>query len=77
MNRFLVTGATGFVGRILCQRLLTDGLQVRGTLLSTEPPSSLPEGVEPVVIEPLALNTPWHHALSGINTIIPWPHASM
>lgn len=66
----LITGATGFVGCILCQRLLTDSLQVRGTLLESESPSSLPEGVEPVVIKPLGPDTPWQHALSGIHTII-------
>ncbi len=69
-QRILVTGATGFVGRILCQRLLTDSLQVRGTLLESESPSSLPEGVEPVVIDPIGSGTTWCHALSDINTII-------
>lgn len=29
----LVTGASDFVGHYLCERLLDNGLQVRGTLL--------------------------------------------
>lgn len=70
MNRILVTGATGFVGHFLCDRLLTDGLLVRGTVLTSENPSFLVSGVEPVTVEPLGADTPWSHALSGVVTII-------
>lgn len=70
MEQILVTGATGFVGRFLCTRLLTEGCHVRGTLLASESPLSLVAGVEPVVIEPIGPDTPWDHALSGIDTII-------
>ena len=66
----LVTGASGFVGSILCRRLLAEGLHVRGTLLESESPLSLPDGVDPVIIEPLGPDTTWQHALSGIHTII-------
>ncbi len=66
----LVTGATGFVGRYLCRRLLSEGWAVRGTLLASESPSSLTAGVEPVTVEPLSAATPWDHALGGIDTII-------
>jgi nucleoside-diphosphate-sugar epimerase len=70
MNRFLVTGATGFVGHFLCARLLAENFSVRGTLLESESPLSLVGGVEPVAVEPLGPDTPWHHALSDIDTII-------
>jgi nucleoside-diphosphate-sugar epimerase len=66
----LVTGATGFVGRVICARLHTEGMNVRGTLLSSETPSALVSGVEPVVIEPLGPATRWETALSGIDTVI-------
>lgn len=66
----LVTGATGFVGHFLCVRLLVEGFSVRGTLLSSEPLSSLVKGVEPVVVEPLGAETGWRHALEGVDTII-------
>uniref|UniRef100_UPI000A0490C7 UDP-glucose 4-epimerase family protein n=1 Tax=Geobacter pickeringii TaxID=345632 RepID=UPI000A0490C7 len=65
-----VTGASGFVGRFLCSRLLSAGFSVRGTLLSSETPASLVSGVEPMVIQPLGPDTPWQHALTGIDTII-------
>lgn len=70
MKKILVTGASGFVGRFLCLRLLSQGLGVRGTLLEFESPTVLIAGVDPVVIEPLGPDTPWHHALSDIDTII-------
>ena len=70
MKKILVTGASGFVGKFLCDRLLSQGLSVRGTLLEFESPTVLIAGVDPVVIEPLGPDTPWHHALSDIDTII-------
>lgn len=66
----LVTGATGFVGRHLCNRLLAVGGIVRGTLLPSENATSLVLGVEPVVVEPLGPDTAWRHALVGIETVI-------
>lgn len=69
-STILVTGATGFVGRFLCYRLLAQGLRVRGTLLTSENPSSLVNGVEPVRVEPLGADTPWCDALTGVNTVI-------
>ena len=70
IKQVLVTGATGFVGRFLCSRLLSEGLTVRGTILASESPSSLVPGVDPVTIEPLGPNTPWSHAVAGIDTVI-------
>jgi nucleoside-diphosphate-sugar epimerase len=66
----LVTGATGFVGNFLCDRLLSERFSVRGTLLESETPMSLVVGVEPVKVEPLGINTTWSHALAGVDTII-------
>ena len=66
----LVTGATGFVGHFLCERLLEQGFNVRGTLLSDESPLSLVAGVEPTIVKPLAADTPWCQALTGVDTII-------
>jgi nucleoside-diphosphate-sugar epimerase len=66
----LVTGASGFVGRTLCAQLVASGCSVRGTILPTERPASLAAGVEPVIVEPLAPDTPWAHALAGVDTVI-------
>lgn len=70
MKQLLVTGATGFVGHFLCDCLLSQGFGVRGTLLKSESTSSLVDGVEPVIVEPLGADTPWSHAFVGVNTIV-------
>ena len=72
MSRILVTGATGFVGHFLCTRLLADNFILRGTLLESESKSSLVDGVNPVRIRPLSVDTIWSHALDGEFT---WPLA--
>jgi len=66
----LITGATGFIGQLLCKQLLADGHTVRGTLLSSESQDALVHGVASTVIEPLGPGTPWQEALSGIDTVI-------
>lgn len=68
--RILVTGATGFVGHVLCQRLLSEGRFVRGTLLANELETVLLERVEPTVIECLGPHTDLDNALADINIVI-------
>lgn len=68
--KVLVTGASGFIGRLLCTRLVSAGWRVRGTLLRGESAASLADGVEPVVVEPLGPATSWEQPLQGIDAII-------
>jgi len=68
--KILVTGASGFIGRLLCTRLVSAGWRVRGTLLEGESAASLAEGVEPVVVEPLGPTTSWEQPLQGIEMVI-------
>ena len=61
----LVTGATGFIGRLLTRALLAEGYPVR--CLVRKSSSVLPDGVETVVgdmLEPASLTT----ALEGVDT---------
>jgi uncharacterized protein YbjT (DUF2867 family) len=63
--KILVTGATGFIGRRLTQRLLVNGFSVRCMVRRTA--SGIPEGVEVVqgdLLEPLTLG----QALAGVDT---------
>lgn len=69
-QRILVAGATGFVGRFLCERLLAQGYMVRGTLLPVEKPEALFGAVEPIVVQPLSSDTDWHNALEDVKTVI-------
>lgn len=69
-QHLLVTGANGFVGRVLTQRLLDAGYTVRGTLLPGESPDSLISGVIPTVVAPLGPDTVWKHALEGVDAVI-------
>jgi nucleoside-diphosphate-sugar epimerase len=66
----LVTGATGFVGRPLCEKLLTTFGLVRGAVWIAEPATDLSAGVQPSPIEAIGPNTYWSEALSGIDTVV-------
>lgn len=66
----LVTGATGFVGRFLCAKLLSLGFNVTGTRLAAESPQLMVEGVLPVEVGLLGEATRYDHALNEIGTVI-------
>lgn len=66
----LITGANGFVGRALCQRMLAEGWLARGTVRSVEQAASLPAGAEAVMIRSIGPATDWTAALAGIDTIV-------
>ncbi|MGD9685434.1 MAG: UDP-glucose 4-epimerase family protein [Desulfobacter sp.] len=68
--KFLITGASGFVGKTLTKHLLDGGHTVRGTLLPGESASNLTCGVASTVVGPLGQSTCWLHALSDIDTVI-------
>lgn len=70
MNNVLITGATGFVGRTLCARLLRDCRSLRGTILSSESPTNLIHGIEPAEIETIGPETSWTRVLDGVDTVI-------
>jgi nucleoside-diphosphate-sugar epimerase len=64
----LVTGATGFVGRVLVERLLADGGAVRAAV--RRPAQGLPREVSQVVIGDIGPETDWMHAVGGIDAIV-------
>lgn len=68
-KRVLVTGATGFVGRALCPRLLAEGWQVRAALRE-EGSARLCAGVEAAFIESIGPQTSWDAALKGVDTVV-------
>jgi nucleoside-diphosphate-sugar epimerase len=68
VRRILVTGATGFVGRILCEALTRQGFLVRAALHLDQ---SLPASVtESVVIGDIVESTDWTEALNGVDSVV-------
>jgi nucleoside-diphosphate-sugar epimerase len=65
--KILVTGASGFVGRAVCRRLLAEGWDVCGAIRRDVP---LPEGVSPRRVDALGPTTRWDEALDGIQGIV-------
>lgn len=68
-GKVLVTGATGFVGRGLCERLLQDGYAVRGAVRQIPNPKLVPD-VERVVVGSLDQDVDWSSALSGVDFVV-------
>lgn len=68
--RALITGATGFVGRSLCESLLLHDIELRGTVWTAESPTNLLAGVKATPIESIGPDTDWSEALHGIETVI-------
>ena len=64
--RVLVTGATGFVGRALCQDLRRRGWQVSAAIRNQ---ARLPEGCEPRIVGDIGPNTNWTEALEGVDAV--------
>ncbi len=69
-KHILVTGATGFIGRSLCEKLLLSDYSVRGAVRITNAPKNLPAGVQAAPIKSIGHDTDWSAALTGIDTVI-------
>ena len=68
MTRVLVTGATGFVGRVLCEALAGSGHLVRAALRTDR---SVPTSIsEKVIVGDIHGSTDWAEALDGVDAVI-------
>ena len=68
MKRVLVTGASGFVGSILCGLLSESGYLVRAAVRDGAPIP--PEAKEHCVIGNLGSSLPWGRALCGVDMVV-------
>lgn len=68
VQRVLVTGANGFVGRHLCTALVQQGMEVRGLVRARE--RSLPEGVQAVVVPDLTDSASASRAVDGVDAVV-------
>jgi nucleoside-diphosphate-sugar epimerase len=67
-RRVLVTGATGFVGRTLCEELARSGYRVRAALRS---PRAMPACVDDLaVVGEFGAATEWDAALDGVDAVV-------
>lgn len=68
-GRILVTGAKGFVGRAVLERLALEGHTglMGGVRKATD---ALPVGIDPVVADLADGEAPWDSILSGVNVVV-------
>jgi len=66
----LVTGANGFVGRVLCKRMLADGYQVRGAVRGAAQMTAVPSGIEGALVGDISPKTDWSKALIGVDAVV-------
>ncbi len=66
-RNLLITGANGWIGQALCQRLANDGVSFRAAVRSVG--SALP-GRDNVVVGDIHDKTDWRSALTGITTVV-------
>ena len=68
MKRVLVTGATGFVGSVLCETLGEAGYRVRAALRSDRPvPAAI---AEKTIVGDIGGATDWTAALDGVDCVV-------
>jgi nucleoside-diphosphate-sugar epimerase len=67
-GRILVTGATGFLGRAVAERLAAAGRSVRAAV--RRDPGDWPPWVEAVAAGELSAATDWSQALQGIEVVV-------
>jgi nucleoside-diphosphate-sugar epimerase len=63
----LVTGANGFLGKILCAELHRQGHAVLGTVRSSK---ILSDNLEHSIVESIDINTEWSGVLESVNLVI-------
>lgn len=70
MTTILVTGASGFVGRPLCRRLVREGFRTLGVVRRTDAVDRLPPEVEPRFVPDLAAHEDWDALLDGVDHVV-------
>lgn len=69
-QKILITGSSGFVGRSLCKKMMSNGWHVRGAVRFAEQTAKLPTGVEVVQITSISADTDWSDALAGVDIVV-------
>jgi nucleoside-diphosphate-sugar epimerase len=70
VTSLLISGASGFVGRAVCEGALSLGMKVRGSHRSAGSRSLVPIGVEKIQIASVNADTDWSNSLIGVDVVI-------
>lgn len=70
MARILVTGSSGFVGRHLVARLISDGHTLNLASRTPNKPAATTSNVQTIAIGDIGPETDWRQALAGCDTVI-------
>lgn len=68
--KVLVTGASGFIAKKLCEKLLADGHQVVGTVRSTEHVKNLSSAIDFFQIKSIDSKADWTQSLIGVDVVV-------
>lgn len=68
MKTVLVTGASGFIGSILCKRLSENGFKVKAVYRPSA--KTIPEYVNPVFVDSIDKDTQWKQILEDVSIVI-------
>ncbi len=66
----LVTGASGFIGSVVCARLLQLGYHVKAMVRGRERATALPDTIERVLVPDMSGASDWTVALNGVAGVI-------
>lgn len=70
VHRVMVTGASGFVGRFVCERLARAGYAVRATGRTSIRPAQVSEACEWLQVDELGPDTDWSLALENVDAVV-------
>ncbi|OGL50392.1 MAG: hypothetical protein A3H37_11310 [Candidatus Schekmanbacteria bacterium RIFCSPLOWO2_02_FULL_38_14] len=70
VKKVFVTGATGFVGKMLCHSLVEKGYHVTGTVRSPGKIGLLPGRMEYRIVEDIGPETEWAGALDNVDAVV-------
>ena len=66
----LITGADGFVGKALCEEMVSRGWKVRASVRSRNQIRSISQEIEVIETGSIGPDTDWNNALNGVESVV-------